>query len=53
VTGGVVGPRHAESWLVANAVFRLRMDEVRQIDPPRAAMPFIVRDDMYGNMDLT
>jgi hypothetical protein len=29
------------------------MDEVRQIDPPSAAMSFIVRDDMYGNMHLT
>jgi hypothetical protein len=49
----VAVPGQAEPWQVANAAFRLFMDDERQIDPPGEAMPLIVRGQMYGCLDLT
>jgi hypothetical protein len=53
VTVVVVVPGQAEPWQVANAAFRLLVDEVREIKPPGEAMPLIVRGQMYGCLDLT
>jgi len=53
VTVIVVVPGQAEPWQVANAAFRLLVDQVRQLEPPADELQLILLGQTYQTLDLT
>jgi hypothetical protein len=49
----VVVPGQAEPWQVANAAFRMLVDQARQVEPRGATLSILLNAEMYGTLDLS